>query len=374
MKSEDSQNTNNPQLNQYDSSGPINNQNLNATTDQHSFNPNQPYSSGNKKKFPKKLLVIAVFLLLAFSAVAGIIWFLSSIKNGSEPHFFGNTILRVSCSDVVKLAKNEDLFKSSKSKYRCFAGNLTVGDEKVKYVNIQLTPEFEKEQQQKCSLDCGFSPAAYPEESENVGEFIVRANGKIENYTGYGGGGLDSLLSDLTGCGTGSDFGINDKLNGGTLVLDNHKISLLSDFSNLKVKDSFGNVCSVDLKLISYLTTTSDQWELTSSVKIKSLAVDYTLNDISSCKNESAPSATQSCFTTQAALRNNLSVCENLASPTPNPSLNPGFDDCVIAVAKRKKDPRICDQIRYYREELITICQTDTKKLKTAFRGEIVIR
>lgn len=386
MKPEDSQDTNSPQINQSDSLASVNDQGSYAVKGQHNSNKFDDPRNGNKshKKSIAITILLLVALLIAFVIVGRIynqsgsnnISKLSSLKKiegGYELQFFGNTIPQVSCSGVSSLAKDEDLLRSSENRYVCFGGDLSVEGEVIKYAKIQLSPEFEKEWEESCSVDCGFSPTDYPEEQNNVGEFIVRANGKIENYKGFGGGGLDSLLNDITGCGTGSHFGITDKLKDGTLVIDSDKIGSLSAFSNLEVKDSFGNLCTIDLSLVSYLTTTGP-WELTSSVRITNVALVSKFNDASSCKNETAPSAVRSCYIAHAALRGDLSLCDSLTSPTPKLSPNSGFDDCVTAVAKRKKDPEICDKIRYYREQFVTTCKNDTNKLRAAFDGEVVVR
>lgn len=350
------------------------------TPDQLYLDPPPEHSPGRRKQ--RYLIISALLVLVILALGAG--WKIlashagqntarTAVTQGSAPgsvRFFGNNIPRVGCSQAKDVAQDRALLGSSASKYLCYRGSFSVDSEKLTYVSIQLTPAFEQTIKDKCTLDCGSSPGDTPAETVNVGTFIITANGTIENYVGFGGGGLESLLSDLTGCG--GNYGILDKLNNGKLVIDNGRLGSLSGFSGLKVADNFGDSCTVDLALVSYLTTrSSGDWKLTDSVSIKKLAVHYAIQDVASCNNTSVPSARQACYTAQATLRNDTNVCENLASPTPKPMLNPGFDNCIMAVAKRSRNPQICDQIRYYRAQYLTQCQDDANSYKSVLKNDI---
>jgi hypothetical protein len=380
--------TNNNQKIHPDQQNPVSKQNNSSTPDKHkvnqAFNTNPNNKSFNTHiKFLGLSTVKFVALLAILIAAAGIFWYRhqSSIKNSSSAQassskqtsdsnslqFFGNPMPKVKCSSVAVVAHDKDIFKSSSSKYLCNAGNVVVDKENIKVIAISLTPKFENEYKSKCQIDCGFSGGDIPPEEENVGEFIVRANGNVEKYGGFGGGGLDSLLSELTGCGS---FNLTNKLQNGTLVIYDNKVGLKNSFTNLQI----GNSCTADLRLITYISSPPGDWSITLSEKVTNLAVHYNLSDVSSCKNGTAQSRNISCYVEQAVSRNDLSICENLASPTPKPDINPGYDDCITAVAKRRVDPSVCENIRYYRDELLATCKKDTSNLKNVFSGQLIVK
>jgi hypothetical protein len=335
-----------------------------------------------KKPAGRKKFVIGGVILVIIAVLASAAWYLHDKSAGGavfqkltgQQLLYGHTIQQTNCTDLMRFAKDESLFQSSQSKYRCFKGTFTVDSEKITYASIQLTHEFEDENRSKCQVDCGSSIGDYAKETVNVGEFILRQNGSIEHYNGAGGGGVDSIVSELTGCGAGSTFVDNDKLQNGTLVIDNNKLGLQTKLSGLHVTDSFGNECTADLELVSYLSSSGEDWEATSSISIKSIAVQYELKEVSSCSSITTSSTKHECFTQQAVLRNDTSICDSLKATSLSAEPEPWFDDCIIAVAKRRKDPAVCDQIKDYREQYLESCQEDAKKLKVAFSKELTTK
>ena len=331
-------------------------------------------------KFKKIFFLVLLFIILA-TLVGVVIWNTTNKQHNEQISkfdnyfdFFGNKIPQVDCKELTSLAENSKVLIDNKTNYLCYRGSFKVADETMEYASILLTPEFQQEWQKNCSLDCGFSPDDYPAESINESVFIIRGNKKVEYYSDFGGGGLESLLTDLTGCGGGSSFGILDRLNTDGLLIDDNKLGVLSKFSNLSVVDVFGNVCNVDIEFVNYITGDNNRWELVQSVNIKKIAINYDLKDLSSCKTEQPESTYKQCYTVQATLRSDVAICENLASSQTINSMSNGYDECVMAVAKKSRDPLICESIRYYKEQFIPQCKKEVDDYKLAFKGKISIK
>jgi hypothetical protein len=341
-----------------------------------------------KKQLNKKrIAVVSIILLVCILVLSGLVWRIynsratsgsTAISNSNSMRFFGQEIPQIDCGQVDKWAKDPKLLKSSKSRYICNKGEFTVDSEKITYVSIYQTPEYEQEWSAKhpntCTLDCGSSPDDFPPtspESVNDTYIIVRANGKIEYPSISDGKPNESLLNNVTGCGTESNFGKFEEIKNGKLVIDNSRLGLLSKYSALKVTDRFGNVCTLDLEIVSYLTTTSTSWEAINSMRVKSAAVLYDLKTVSSCSSYQAISERQSCYTSQATMRNDARICDNIVALG---GLTAGYDGCAIAVAKRNRDPQDCDKIRYFREQLLTQCQTEAKQLQSILKDDLLAK
>lgn len=362
------------------------------TTTPEVYNDDITQAPLQKHSNKKRMVIASLILIISILFLGGVTWKIMDRQNSSRPtsevssinksstnseHFFGHNIPMVNCSQVKQWVQNAELLDSSKARYVCYKGEFTVDGEKMQKVSISLTPEYEHEWSSNhpstCVIDCGSSPGDYPPpspESENITNIIVRANGNIEQYTGSGGGVVESLLTDVTGCASGSNFGILDKLGDGSLVLDNNRLGLSSKFSALKVTDSNGNVCILKLEIISYITSTSGNWDAHDSMRVKSATVHYDLKKISSCSSKQAISERQSCYTPQATMRNDATICDNIVT---HGGLTAGYDDCVIAVAKRNRNPQDCDKIHYYREQYLKQCQTDAKNLQSILKDDLII-
>ncbi len=294
-------------------------------------------------------------------------------------NFYGHAISRVDCKMAEAWAENTALLETSKDRYICHKGEFKASDEKLSYISITLTPEYEKQWSEQhpveCEIDCGSSVNDYPPmppESENVMTIIVRANGVVEDVnTPTGGGSIDTLLGTATGCGRGSNGEKLDTIGDGSLVIDKNRVGLSSKFSDVKTTDEFGNVCTLDFEVIAYITTKDSSWQLTRDTRFNSLTVHYELQPISSCKNQSTPSQLESCYTSQAVMRNDASICESIVGTN---STNSGFDHCVYAIAKRTRDPNDCGKIRYFSGALLAQCQKDAREMQAVLEQAMVIK
>ncbi len=279
---------------------------------------------------------LLVVVVISFVGLAG--WYVHSQQNSNDPseatssseRILSHTILRTDCAIVLpKLQKHKPIIISGGSGDVCYASPIQAGDEKIEYLILTQSSEFQKKVKKEtdatCTLDCGgIIPI-------NRQDFIVRANGKIETANHEWAGTVSIATKYLTGCPLGS---LEKYENQGEFIIKDDRVGIHFAAKNINYSAEYDSACSVDIDAVNF--TSADE----PSLLFSSLAVRYNLADANVCSQQDDVVDQDQCYNEQAGMRGDLSICNKALEL--EQTRGTASDDCFRAVALRKLDESIC--------------------------------
>jgi hypothetical protein len=291
----------------------------------------------------------------------------SSISSSSAtPSAIENArIPQISCTTA------KTLIKQAIDGDECYEARFNVGSEPIKYVITKQSANYQQQQNSKCTLDCGGSIPI------TRSDYIVRANGRVQFSLPDWTQPAETDIDELTGCGNGVFNNIKEQDGQKTFVQNNGDIGTQVKAQGLTFTDDHGDKCIVSFNLIQDMTNNLTP---TTGLSISQLKVHYELKATASCRNQSgSQSIMYQCYTDQAVMRNDISLCNMTVDPS---DLGDGNIACISALAQRNGDPNMCNKIvtegnapisqtLYFTD--VKNCQKDSQQLKDVLGQPLIV-
>lgn len=302
-----------------------------------------------------KILIIAVIALAVGIAIAVGIWF---AKNGDkqEPKIVssadvtitipgGKEIPETDC-EQAKEKVGPDIFGD-----KCYEAEFAIGGERITYVVIAQSEEDYKQREAACEIDCG-SDFGGPSRVD----FVIRANGDVENVPDGGLLSAEMSVGNATGCEGLLFYDLDDT--GEKLIKKDGRIGVGYHIKDTRFTDQFGNGCIIDTEFSTFVTEPDTVFD--------SLRVRYDLRSPASC-DKAVGLSVQACYENQAVLRNDIDLCDKADF---GPGKN-GKVGCISGVAERSRDSSYCGRIAD--ESLKSNCERNVAELIEEFQNTSVV-
>lgn len=344
-------------------------QQLGPTTPSPPPDPVQIPTDKPSRNLKKPIIFSALIIILCGLIIGTAVYALHRTKAPSSP---ADTLAAIRTADLpaISCKSAEKLIRQTVDGDECYELQFKVDQESIKYVIIKQSSAYQRQQSSKCQLDCGGSIPI------TRSDYIVRADGKVQFALPDWTQPAQTYIDELTGCGGGVFDNLSQQAGQQKFVHTGGDIGINVTAQKLAFRDSYGDECAITFNLTQDITSNKSA---TAGLAIAQLRVHYDLKPAAICQNQSNIATRQQCYSDQASMRNDVSLCAMTFDPAQS---GDGNESCISSLALRRQDPAFCDRIvnsgnSYVSQSVydtdLTNCRKDSQQIKDVLTSPLVV-